>query len=254
MVLITLCAGVAIASSPPALQLDEFLTLLLGLLSTTLAQALIDWKTKGAIAFSDQATVSGLIIGAILLPGTAAPLVFLIGAIAMLLKHLVRYRNVPIFNPAALGLLIGTLLLGTHNAWWAGTPLPPLEILLGFSILFISWKLRKLLLQATFIFAWLLLWSLTLLQADQPLALTFFLNITPLFLMAFMLIEHTTSPSKPPWRQVAYGALVAFLGFVLIQSALPVEAMLVALLSGNALKKIIAALMPEKTNPILTGG
>ncbi|MDE1798317.1 MAG: hypothetical protein KGH63_02840 [Candidatus Micrarchaeota archaeon] len=236
MALIAACAALTVCLSPPALQLAELSTLLLGLLFAILAQALIDWLSKRPIAFSDGATVSGLIIGSVLAPGTPALLVAAVAALAMLLKRLVRFRGVPVFNPAGLGLLLGSLLLGTHAAWWAGLPSPPLLPLLAFSILFISWKLRKLLLQAAFVLVWSLLWIFS------GTSLPTLLSLTPFFLMAFMLIEHTTSPSRPAWRQAAYGALVAVLGFALIQSALPLEAMLIALLAGNAFEKTMAAL------------
>ncbi len=250
MALIAACALTAIFLSPDAIQLSEWRTLLVALLAASISQALIDWAAKRPVAFSDGATVSGLIIGAVLSPDTPLLSIVLIAALAMLGKRLIRYRNIPVFNPAGLGLLVGTVLLGTHNAWWAGMPSPPLLPLLLFSILFISWKLRKLLLQFSFAAAWLLLWSAALFSSGQPIAPSFFLTLTPFFLMAFMLIEHTTSPSQPPRRQAAYGILVALLGFLLIQSSLPVEGVLLALLAGNALKKILIALTPEKTSPV----
>src|SRR5208282_3264119 len=35
-------------------------------------------------------------------------------------RHVLRYRGRPWFNPAATGILLGTLFLGLAPAWWVG--------------------------------------------------------------------------------------------------------------------------------------
>lgn len=229
-----LSALVGIPNLAPSSQLPAIILILTAVTAALCSQAILDLLTGRKATFSEAALISGLIIGSILPPDAPLLLAALASSVAMLLKHFIRVKNIPLFNPAALGLVIVSIAIGTPTAWWAGAPFPLQALLMIVSILIISWKLRKLPMQAAFLIIWLFLWIII-----GSFQLASLLSILPLYLMAFMLIEHTTSPVKLP-HQLLYAAVVAAIGFAIIQSGLQFDAMLVALLAGNALTKILA--------------
>ncbi|VVB57166.1 3-phenylpropionate/cinnamic acid dioxygenase ferredoxin subunit [uncultured archaeon] len=236
--LLLLCALAGLIALPDSARPPALLTLAVAVLAAVLAQILLSYKPGVPILLSEPALISGLIIGSALAPQTPAVWVALISVLAMAGKRLLRVRHVPLFNAAALGLLAGSLLFGTHTAWWASNSTPLLTLLLALSLLVLSWKLKRLFLQLAFIALWLLLWGALALLAGNAPPLSFFLNSLPLYLLAFMLLEHTTSPMRPSW-QVLYGALAAGAAFALTLTSLPVDALLVGLLAANALAKLL---------------
>ncbi len=233
MLVLTALAGVS--SLPPFAQAGAITNLLAASIAALASQALLDILTGRKAAFSEAAFISGLIIGSIIAPDASILFAVIIPPITMLCKHFLRARKLPVFNPAALGLLIANIALGMRMAWWAGTPFPLETLLMAASILLISWKLRKLSMQVAFFAVWLLLWASVVGFQFQSL-----ISIIPLYLMAFMLIEHTTSPVKLS-HQLIYACAVAIIGFALIQANLQFDGMLIALLAGNALTKILGA-------------
>jgi len=234
--LLILAALAGILYLPSSAQPSAAIIILTAVIAALASQAVLDLLIGRKAAFSEAAVISGLIIGSILPPGSGMLLAIPVPFVAMLFKHFLRVKNIPLFNPAGLGLLIANVALGTHMAWWAGAPFPLSSAILTAAIIIISWKLRKLPLQAAFLIAWLLLWAIVGAFHAESL-----LGTIPLFLMAFMLIEHTTSPMKLP-HQLLYGFAVAIIGFAIAQTSLQLDAMLIALLAGNALTKILGAL------------
>ena len=231
-------ALIGLLALPQSAQLPALVTLAIAVLACVLSQLVLSRKAGAPLSLSEPALISGLIIGSVLAPDTPPLLVALICAIAMLTKRLLRIRHVPLFNSAALGLLLGGLLLGTQDAWWASASTPVLSALLALSALVLSWKLKRLPMQFAFLAAWLALWGAAAASAGNAPAPSFFLGSLPLYLMAFMLLEHTTSPMRPSW-QILYGGLVAAAAFAIVLSSFQMEAILVALLAGNALTKLL---------------
>ncbi|HWM15652.1 MAG TPA: flavodoxin reductase [Microbacterium sp.] len=146
----------------------------------------------------------------------------LAGAVASLSKYVLAWRGRHIFNPAAVGATVLTLVsvaapaLGT-SAWWVGTPVLALPvILLGLAVL---WRTEKVRVIAVFLViavavgvartsvqyqaaglpieAWSLLWPILW---SSPY----------LFLGAFMLSEPLTMPPRR-WQQFIVAAVVGVL-------------------------------------------
>ncbi len=223
---------------PEAARLQALATLFIAVLAAVLSQFLLSRKAGAPFSLSEPALISGLIIGSALAPNTPALFVAVICAFAMLTKRLIRVRRVPLFNPAALGLLAGSFFLGTHDGWWAANSTPLLGVWLALCAFVLSWKLRRLPMQFAFLAVWLVLWGASAALAGHVPEPVFFLESIPLYFLAFMLLEHTTSPMRTSW-QILYGALVAAAAFAIVISTLPIEALLAALLAGNVLAKLL---------------
>ncbi len=236
--MLVLAVPLGLLALPQEARLPALATLSLAVLAAVLSQFLLSRKSGAPLSLSEPALISGIIIGSALAPNTPPLFVVLICAFAMLTKRLLRVRHVPLFNSAALGLLAGSLLLGTHNGWWASNYTPLLGVWLALCAFVLSWKLRRLSMQFAFLAVWLALWGAAVLLAGNVPEPAFFLESIPLYFLAFMLLEHTTSPMRQSW-QILYGALVAAAAFAVIRSALPIEALLIALLAGNVLTKLL---------------
>ena len=204
------------------------------------------------VRFPDSALVTGLFL-ALLLP----PQVALVGAgtvtiAALTLKHTLRYRGRPFFNPAAAGVILGALLFGMAPAWWGSINV---YLLLGVGVLVLARQWRDWRLPASFLVAYAFLSSfqrwivvlatgsaivprVLLLQAVDPAVLFFALLMVP---------EPRTAPVDRR-AQPVFGAIVAA-GAALLPLVLPTLAVLVSLFAGNlftlALRRHSARVAPS---------
>lgn len=174
---------------------------------------------------------SSLITAGILLfvlAPTAEPLglvgLAIAAAVASASKYLIAWRGRHIFNPAAMGAAVLTLItaltaaydLGS-SAWWVGTPaLAPLVIVLGVALLVRTEKLRMATLFLVVAVSVGVVRSIVQLQAaDLPVEVGAVLmqqlwSSPFLFLGAFMLTEPLTLPPRR-WQQLTVAALVGVL-------------------------------------------
>jgi ferredoxin-NADP reductase/Na+-transporting NADH:ubiquinone oxidoreductase subunit NqrB len=144
------------------------------------------------------------------------------GAAASLSKYVLAWRGRHIFNPAAVGATVLTLLsiawpdLGA-SSWWVGTPaLAGPVIVLGLAVL---WRTEKLRVVAVFLVAAVAIAVLRTAAQSQAAgldvdAMTVFWQIlwsSPfLFLGAFMLSEPLTLPPRR-WQQFTVAGIVGVL-------------------------------------------
>ncbi|MBI2579633.1 MAG: RnfABCDGE type electron transport complex subunit D [Candidatus Aenigmarchaeota archaeon] len=142
--------------------------------------------------------ITGLIIAALLAPQN---IVFALGipAIAIVLKHVIKFRGRNVFNPAALGLLIATLT-GAFASWWAVSAL-----VIPFGIIAV-YKTRRYYNAAAFLVVYYIL------SAARGSALL--LDYAALFFALIMIIEPVTTPSARK-GQAMFGAATAILAAVL---------------------------------------
>lgn len=199
----------------------------------------------GAVPTAESQFISALIMALIFAPaplGQAAPGLALAALLAMSSKYLIAYRKRHIFNPAAFGIIVTSLLLGERAAWWVGDPrLVPLVIVGG---LIVTQGIRRFHLVLAFLIPYLALElavSLAL-RPDLGAGLTrlwLLLSASPLFFFTFvMLTEPITGPQGDRLR-VYYGVAIAIL--VVALERLPTGAahpFLLALLIGNVLARI----------------
>ncbi|MCI4319615.1 MAG: RnfABCDGE type electron transport complex subunit D [Thermoplasmata archaeon] len=188
------------------------------------------------LRFPDAAIVTGLFL-ALLFP----PVVPLVGAAAATLgavglRHLLRTRGRPWFNPAATGLVLGAIAFGLAPAWWGAVN--ENLVLVGGAILFL-WNLPRWRLPIAFLGAFAGFTTLgrvvyTLGSGSIVSAHVFALAVadpTLLFFGLLMVPEPRTAPADPRLGWL-YGVIVAasaaFLPLLFPTLALPL-----ALLVGN---------------------
>jgi hypothetical protein len=191
-----------------------------------------------SLRFPDAALATGLFL-ALLFP----PVVPLVGAAsatlgAVGLRHLLRTRGHPWFNPAATGLVLGAVAFGLAPAWWGAVN--ETWVLLAGAVLFV-WNLPRWRLPVAFLGAFAGFTTLgrivyTIGSGSIVSAHVFALAVadpTLLFFGLLMVAEPRTAPADPRlgWLYgVTIAAAAAFLPLLFPTLALPL-----ALLAGNGL-------------------
>lgn len=165
-----------------------------------------------------SAIISGMIIGLLIEPtGLTWPAlapVIMAPLVAILLKHLIRFKGDHIFNPANLGLLVTIAALSSSLSWWgAGTPW--LVAIFG---LFLAYRLKR----PTPALAFLAVYFLLTIGYDATTNTSFSLDNslqqlysgTILFFGFIMVQEPVTAPRSSKSRLI-FGILVAIFAFAL---------------------------------------
>ncbi len=241
LALLLLAALAGWLALPPASQLQALLNLAVASVVCVGADALIFWQSKKIWKLSVTSLISALILASILAPETPALLLAILALLSVILKRLLHDGPFPIFNPAAFALVIGGLAFGTLDAWWAFTPSLPSIIILLLAILLLSWRQNRWLMEISFLLGWLAGWALFSHFPSIPPSMAgirMLLNLLPLYLMAFMLLEPKTSPIRPR-QQLVYGAIAALAAVFLLPRSPAVDMVLVGLMLGNLAKKIM---------------
>jgi glycine betaine catabolism B len=126
-------------------------------------------------------------------------------------KYLLAYRGRHVFNPAAVGAFVVTLItpLGDFAAWWLATAwLLPVTLVLGFAVLY---RTRRYLMAIVFVVAVFFLTFWVYGGNGQPLGQTLlepFTTFSTIFFAAFMLSEPLTMPPHR-WQQLVEALVVA---------------------------------------------
>ncbi|MBN9155724.1 MAG: FAD-dependent oxidoreductase [Microbacterium sp.] len=211
----------------------------------------LSWRIESSL-------ITSLILLFVLHP-TVQPLglvgVAIAAAVASLSKYVLAWRGRHIFNPAAVGATVLTLItaitgvfaLGT-SWWWVGTPiLGPVVLLLGIVVL---WRIEKLRVVALF---WVVALAVGVVNLSMQSSLdgqapdvwsvlwTQLWSSPLLFLGAFMLSEPLTMPPRR-WQQLTVAAIVGVLvGWAPAIGAFPVSlGQERALLIGNLIAFLFA--------------
>jgi Na+-translocating ferredoxin:NAD+ oxidoreductase RnfD subunit len=168
-----------------------------------LFDALVARVLKRHVTFSTGAVITGLIVADVLSGLTPLYVVVATTLMALASKHLLKRGRKPIFNPAAVGLLISLAVFSTAQSWWAGMPLLPLwnlALLLAVGI-FVAVRVGKYAQVLTFLGTYFVLLfgmaflHLGLASATPADALrTPFLN-SALYLAFFMMTDPPTTPA-----------------------------------------------------------
>ncbi len=193
------------------------------------------FKTK-RFSFPQSALISGLFIGGLLTQDLQWYIYVLAGIIAILSKHLIKFQQKHIFNPANFGVLLVSIFFGAAHTWWVSSPL---ILVLVFGI-FIIWRLRRFDLALSFLAGYYLINSIIDLLKGAPFSeiyLTIINGGVIYFFAMFMLIEPKTNPMQRKQR-IIYGILVAIL-FIILHFYTPQHDLPLALVIGNILVPIL---------------
>jgi glycine betaine catabolism B len=135
----------------------------------------------------------------------------LAGIIASASKYLLAWRGRHVFNPAAVGAFVLTLItpFGVFAAWWLATAwLLPVTVVLGFAVLF---RTRRYLMAIVFVVAVFFLTFWVYGGNGAPFSQTLlepFTTFSTIFFAAFMLSEPLTMPPHR-WQQLVEALIVA---------------------------------------------
>jgi len=184
---------------------------------------LLIFKIKKVKQKPDEAAITGMILALLISPNLMFAVIAPIAAI--ILKHIIVYKKINIFNPAALSAFLVSLA-GAGIGWWAASYV---VIPLG---LFLAWRLEKLRLSFTFLILYIILN-----MAVFPLSANVRSFVEPVtwFFAFFMLLEPKTSPYTKKGQYI-FGAGAAVISVIMIIIAAPVDIFIVSLLIMNLTK------------------
>lgn len=184
---------------------------------------------KGYLPFSS--IVSGLLIGFLIhysqgiLPLSIAVL------IAFITKQFLRIKHRHIFNPAALGVIISTLIFGSTVSWWA-TASGGISLILILPVTYVLYKLKRLQFTFTFLSGYFIFF--TIIQGPKT-ALSLTIDGTVFLFSFIMLTEPMTSSISKLWK---WGFGIVVLTGVIISYLLKIsftDPLLLSLLFTNLL-------------------
>lgn len=217
-----------------------------GVLLEILIMALLKRKFK----FPDGGLLTAVIIALVMSRFFPIYLTVITTYIAILSKHIVKVKRMPVFNPAALGLLLSVPLFSSLQSWWGAMSLLPawMIVYLFAAGLILAKRIHKLPQVFSFLgvyFSILLLMQMAgMNQAFSALYRTPLINST-LFLAFFMLTDPPTSPGKPR-KQVIFGAVAASVSLLYYFKTGGQAYLLVGLLTANAWNGILLAMRSKK--------
>jgi Na+-translocating ferredoxin:NAD+ oxidoreductase RnfD subunit len=236
IVLLILVAGV---SSYTLNQLP--LAMILAVVVSALVEIVITkFYLKRGLKIPFSGIITGLIIGSVAPINASFLVITTASLVAIISKFLIKVKNINMFNPAALGLLVSLAAFSIGDQWWAASNYNIYGWTISLTPLLIipAYKARRLLLSISFIGAFIIT-NLALNNIPNPLSLSGLDTVffTTNFFFAFMMLpEPKTSPNKNT-AQAAYGISAAIL-----YSALAIYRAPYPLLAALLLMNIIYAL------------
>jgi len=215
---------------------------------STLLFDLLFLKARGIKPFFPSASlVTGSIIGLLTSPLAIWYIPVTIAAFAVFSKNFIRFDNRHVFNPAAFGLLVSTLIFANPVSWWAVSFQQfsifnfqfsiPFIILLSPALVSIV-RMKRYRITLSFLFVYILMNttfnSKFLASPAGGLILNSITDPTTLFFTTVMLPEPMTTPNNHK-RQIIFGAFVALLAITIsLWNSTALDAFILALLIGNA--------------------
>jgi ferredoxin-NADP reductase len=199
----------------------------------------------------DSSLITGLIVFLIMFPsGTGAGLggILVAGVAAGASKFLLAVGGRHIFNPAATGAVVATLLGVGAAAWWVANPYMLPVVAVGAALLL--YRTRKLPMAAVFLVVALGILLAGLVQGGMAPGAGLQLVLTSypvLFLLGFMMTEPLTLPPLR-WQQCLFAAIVAVVLALQVSIGPVFLGPEFALLIGNA----VAFLMGQRRGVRLT--
>ena len=203
-------------------SLDPFVMLCIALIATVGSDLVFLKLRKKNLFFPSAALVTGLIITLLTDPNLPSYDIALCGIFSMASKHFLRFSGRHMFNPAAFGLLLSSIIFNHNVSWWAVSfqqfDIFHLSSLIYFLILIspmlISiFRMRRFRIILSFLFTYAILNALLLSSQISHISYFIFqtfLDPTFLFFALVMIPEPMTSPNNHT-RQLLFGISVALL-------------------------------------------
>jgi len=209
-----------------------FLHMFYVLAAVLVLDIIINYIKLRRFLLSPSTIITGLIVAELISFDQPLHIIVLAGVFAILSKHLIFYDKRHIFNPAAVGLFVASLIFGPVLSWWGLTNLW-VVVLFGLIILY---KLRKYELTISYLAAFVVLSAIYTAFNDTSFISN--LNLINYYFVAFMIIEPITSPIKKIAR-IKYGVMIAIYSFVSILLSINIDQELIGLLIANAFSRFL---------------
>jgi len=193
------------------------------------------------VRFPDAAIATGLFLTLIFPPTVPLLLAGTATGAAIALRHILRYRGRPWFNPTMTGALLGSVLFGLAPAWWVAVG-PPVAygtvgefamLALGGVLLLRNWRAWRLPAAFFMTYAFLAVVQHVIVGASTDPRVLFLEAIDPvtIFFGLFMVTEPRSSPSALR-GQTLYAGVVG-VAAAMFPIFTPTLAVFLALLVGN---------------------
>jgi Na+-translocating ferredoxin:NAD+ oxidoreductase RnfD subunit len=207
-------------------DLEFLLSTSIAVISTITIDSIYAYLKERKFRITDSSVISGLIIGYVISSDQPRWIFLSASLFAISSKHLIRFNKKHLFNPAAFGIFLTTILLKAQTQW-KGTF--DWYILIPFGLYFI-YKIKKMEILLSYgLTAWALFGIQALMQ-KAPLVNIF--GYLSYFYIFIMLIEPKTTPIKPQGK-ILFGIGVAALIFILIEVGAQFDTELFSLLILN---------------------
>ena len=186
----------------------------------------------------DGALLTGMFVAMVLSPHEPWYVAAVTAAIAILSKHILRYRTANIFNPAALALVTTFYLFDTAQSWWGALPdiTPAATMLVLATGAYLTFKVNKIPVVLAFLGTYYLLvtTSAFLWRPERVAELFRAPDLNAALFFAFFMV--TDPPTSPPRHrdQLVYGVLVAAASYAVFELIGAAYFLLVGLLVANA--------------------
>jgi len=194
--------------------------------SSLITESLILYFRAKVFQITESSIITGLIVGFVLSSDEVWWKIVLAPVLAILSKQLIQIRKKHIFNPAAFGIFLATIIFGVSTQW-QGTYI--WYILLPFGLYF-AYKFRKI--EILIGYACVSLGLFVIQAVSQQVPLTHIFGYFSYFYIFIMLVEPKTTPTKQVGKFL-FGALVAGLIFILTNLGTGFDVELFSLLALN---------------------
>ncbi|WP_169794046.1 RnfABCDGE type electron transport complex subunit D [Alicyclobacillus acidiphilus] len=189
--------------------------------------------------FPDGGVITGLIVAGVLSSTAAYGIVITATAAAIVSKHVLHMGRKPIFNPAAVGLLVAIYVFHVGESWLADLSLLPVWgiALLGVAGYLVTYRVNKFPQVFAFFAVYFIFFGLEG-AFHVSLAADAFRNPiinSAMFLAFFMMTDPPTSPGRYS-QQVLFGAIAAIVSSLVYLTFDGLSYLLIGLLFANAWK------------------
>ena len=198
--------------------------------------AFVKFYLKASLRLPLSAIITGLLIGMIAPQNAPALLIIAASLIAILSKFVIKAKHNPIFNPAALGLIIALAVFHTGDVWWASSSYNLSGVIVSLTPLLAipAYLSRRIAAGIAFIIASIIIGIIA--SGSLPLSASGLISavFSANYLFGMIMVgDPKTSPIGTK-GQAAYGMLAAVLLFASGYSGMPYP-FLISLLAANLL-------------------
>ncbi|MBU4312625.1 MAG: RnfABCDGE type electron transport complex subunit D [Candidatus Omnitrophica bacterium] len=198
------------------------------ILSSIVMESLINYIKNKRFSITESSVVTGLIIGYVISSYQPLWVICLASTLAIISKHIVRFRKSHIFNPAGFGIFLVVVVLGAYTQWKAAYAW---HIIIPLGIYFAS-RIKRLDLVASYFIASIFLYAPQAFLNNASLLDTF--SYFNYFFIFVMMVEPRTTP-KTRLGRIMFGLGAAVFIFGFYESGVLLEVELFSLLILNFL-------------------